>query len=177
MGLFGTEKGRYDDIPDEQLNYLQLNAKKWQSNAPYKCLSGWSYGTGSKRNISGALDRTFGDIVTLDDLWEMRSPRLFNAITTINLIDVVSLNNAITTINKIDMAKMNKLQKIQGQYEQLQEQFRELKKRCISQKNLLEQTMEQNKELLEQNKELMEQNRQLLSLVPSKETARQGFAR
>ena len=158
MGLFGEFKGKYADIPDEQLNFYQRHIKRWQSKAPFPVSSGGGYGWDAKCGIDGRLTNSLG-LADIDDLFEMKAPFLYGAIK--NTYEVVSKA----------LPENNKLQKVLGKYEQLQVQFQELKKRCISQKNIIESTMEQNRELIEQNKELIKQNQQLQSLLVSAKQA------
>ena len=173
MGFFGEFKGKYEDIPDEQLNFYQRHIKRWQSNVPFPVSSGFTYGIKAKQGIDGRLTNSLG-LADIDDLFEMKAPFLYGAIKNTN--DTVY--NLYEFVNK-SLPENNKLQKIQGKYEQLEKQFQELKKRCISQKKIIESTMEQNRELIEQNKELIKQNQQLQSLLVSakKASASASFSR
>ena len=151
--------GRYDNVPDDQLNFYQRHIKKWQSKEPFHVSSGFFYDTEAKRGIDARLTNSLG-LFDLDDLFEMKAPNLYGCIThtsdnILRLSDYIGKN----------LPNNNKYQQLQGKYDELQ-------KRCAAQETAIKELMEQNKALIKQNQELQ------ALLIPAKQkSAAASFVR
>ena len=134
MGLFRREKGRYEDIPDEKLNWNQRYEKKWQSDAMFPVDSGGAYSRKAREALDGCLHQSLG-LSNIDDIFQLKAPRFFKAYndTCINVFDLCEY------VYK-NLPNNDKYQELQGRYE-------ELKKRCKQQDAIIEKLMAQNEKL------------------------------
>lgn len=150
MGIFRREKGPYEDIPDEKLDWNQQQQKKWQSDAPFPVDSGGAYSRKGREHIDGCLHQTLG-LHDIDDLFQMKAPRFYKIYTDTchNVFD-------IGTYIYENLPDNNKYQELQGRYE-------ELEKRCNQQDLIIEKLMAQNEKL--QNELLDKVNGQSLLAI------------
>ncbi len=150
MGIFRREKGPYENIPDEKLDWNQQQQKKWQSDAPFPVDSGGAYSRKAREALDGCLHQTLG-ILDIDDLFQMKAPRFYKIYTdtcenVFNLCEYIGKN----------LPDNNKYQELQGRYE-------ELEKRCNQQDAIIEKLMAQNEKL--QNELLDKVNGQSLFAI------------
>ena len=151
MGIFRREKGPYEDIPDEQLNWNQQQQKKWQSDAPFYVDSGGYFSRNARECIDGCLHQTLG-LHDIDALFQMKAPRFYKVYNETN----TNLYNLCDYIYK-HLSNIETSLQNNNQYQELQGRYEELKKRCKRQNAIINLLMERNEELqnrlLEKNKE------------------------
>ena len=150
MGIFRREKGPYENIPDEKLDWNQQQQKKWQSDAPFPVDSGGAYSRKGREHIDGCLHQTLG-LHDIDDLFQMKAPRFYKIYTDTcgNVFDLCEY------VYK-NLPSNDKYQELQGRYE-------ELEKRCKQQDAIIEKLMAQNEKL--QNELLDKVNEQSLLAI------------
>ena len=134
VGLFRREKGRYEDIPDEKLDWNQRQMKKWQSDAPFPVDSGGAYTRKGRECIDGCLHQSLG-LHNVDDLFQLKAPRFYEIYND-------TCNNVFDLCEYVykNLPNNDKYQELKGQYE-------ELKKRCKQQDAIIEKLMAQNEKL------------------------------
>ena len=134
MGFWGYNNGIYENVPNEQLDFNQRHIKKWQSDIPFSVSSGGSYSREARSGIDGRLRNSLG-LTDIDDLLEMKAPRLFKLYTDTS-------NNVINLCEYTykNLSSNNKFQQLLGKYEELQE-------RCRHQEAMIEKLMAQNEQL------------------------------
>lgn len=150
MGIFRREKGPYENIPDEKLDWNQQQQKKWQSDAPFPVDSGGAYSRKGREHIDGCLHQTLG-LHDIDDLFQMKAPRFYK-IYTDTCENVFGLCEYVWK----NLPNNNKYQELQGRNE-------ELEKRCNQQDAIIEKLMAQNEKL--QNELLDKVNGQSLLAI------------
>ena len=152
MGIFRREKGPYEDIPDEKLNWNQQQQKKWQSDAPFPVDSGGAYSRKGREHIDGCLHQTLG-LHDIDDLFQMKAPRFYKTIndTWHNGFDLCEYIYKHLPNIEASLQNNNQYQELQGRYE-------ELKKRCKRQDAIIDHLMKRNEELQNQLLEKAKEN-------------------
>jgi len=150
VGIFRREKGPYENIPDEKLDWNQQQQKKWQSDAPFPVDSGGAYSRKAREALDGCLHQTLG-LHDIDDLFQMKAPRFYK-IYTDTCENVANLCKYVYGT----LPNNDKYQELQGRYE-------ELEKRCKQQDAIIEKLMAQNEKL--QNELLDKVNRQSLFAI------------
>lgn len=137
MGLFGRSKGKYEDIPDEQLDWNQRALKKYSSPEPFYVDSGKAYNLKHREQINVNLHQNLG-LSDLDDLFQMKAPRFYDIYTQ----GIKNLNSLCDYVAE-NLPANNKLQQLQGENNQL-------KKQCADQKAMIDKLMAQNEKLQNQ---------------------------
>ena len=150
MGIFRREKGPYENIPDEKLDWNQQQQKKWQSDAPFPVDSGGAYSRKGRECIDGCLHSSLG-LHNIDDLFQMKAPRFYKIYTETGQ-NVVNLCKYVYET----LPNNDRYQELQGRYE-------ELEKRCKQQDAIIEKLMAQNEKL--QNELLDKVNGQSLFAI------------
>ncbi|MGP1585774.1 MAG: hypothetical protein ACTTH3_04565 [Schwartzia sp. (in: firmicutes)] len=151
MGIFRREKGPYEDIPDEKLNWNQQQQKKWQSDAPFYVDSGGYFSRNARECIDGCLHQTLG-LHDIDALFQMKAPRFYKVYNDTGQNIMTLCDYIYKHLPNIETGIQNN-----NQYQELQGRYEELKKRCKRQNAIINLLMERNEELqnrlLEKNKE------------------------
>ena len=151
MGIFRREKGPYEDVPDEKLNWNQQQQKKWQSDAPFYVDSGGYFSRNARECIDGCLHQTLG-LHDIDALFQMKAPRFYKVYNATGQNIMTLCDYIYKHLPNIEAGIQNN-----NQYQELQGRYEELKQRCKRQDAIINLLMERNKELqnllLEKNKE------------------------
>lgn len=152
MGIFRREKGPYDDIPDEKLNWNQQQQKKWQSDAPFYVDSGGYFSRNARECIDGCLHQTLG-LHDIDALFQMKAPRFYAVYNQTNDHVYDLCEYIYKHLPNIEAGIQNN-----NQYQELQGRYAELKKRCKRQDAVIDHLMRRNEELQNQLLEKAKKN-------------------